>query len=183
MNTALNTVPLGTKLNPKLGDNMSDNFIMIPEYAGKILKLKHDYLIVYGIIYGFSKNEKGKYFGSLKYIQDITGCSKEHICRILKRLTEKGYIRKNAINARRIEYTVVPLNELKLDGKNADKPSNLPTDCETISRVSNHITEENKSICDEMDAINDKPPNQPTEYGNKMLAKISASVKKQNEND
>ena len=95
---------------------MSDNFIMIPEYAGKILKLKHDYLIVYGIIYGFSKNEKGKYFGSLKYIQDMTGCSQDHICRILKRLTEKGYIRKNAINARRIEYTVVPLDELTAKG-------------------------------------------------------------------
>lgn len=95
---------------------MSDNFIMIPEYAGKILKLKHDDLIVYGIIYGFSKNEKGKYFGSLKYIQDMTGCSQDHICRILKRLTEKGYIRKNAINARRIEYTVVPLDELTAKG-------------------------------------------------------------------
>lgn len=95
---------------------MSDTFIMIPEYAGKILKLKHDDLLVYGIIYGFSKNEKGKYFGSLKYIQDITGCSQEHICRILKRLTEKGYIRKNAINARRIEYTIVPIDELTAKG-------------------------------------------------------------------
>ena len=106
---------------------------MIPEYAGKILKLKHDDLIVYGIIYGFSKNEKGKYFGSLKYIQDITGCSQEHICRILKRLTEKGYIRKNAINARRIEYTVVPIEEIMAKEKppeinQADKVSHISID-------------------------------------------------------
>ena len=161
---------------------MSDNFIMIPEYAGKILKLKHDDLIVYGIIYGFSKNEKGKYFGSLKYIQDITGCSQEHICRILKRLTEKGYIIKNAINARRIEYTAVTPEELTAKGliskhkEKAANTANLTPKCETQSKVSNHITEENKSIPDEMDAINDKPPDKPTEYGNKMLAQIKASI-------
>ena len=156
---------------------MSDNFIMIPEYAGKILKLKHDDLIVYGIIYGFSKNEKGKYFGSLKYIQDITGCSQEHICRILKRLTEKGYIIKNAINARRIEYTIVPLNELKLDGKNAANTANLTPKCETQSKVSNHIADENKSIPDEMDAINDKPPDEEMlKNGEKRLAKVMANL-------
>lgn len=160
---------------------MSDNFIMIPEYAGKILKLKHDYLIVYGIIYGFSKNEKGKYFGSLKYIQDMTGCSQDHICRILKRLTEKGYIRKNAINARRIEYTIVPIEELKLNDKIATNASNLTPKCETQLKASNHITDENKSICEQIDAINDKPQNEPTEYGRKKLAEIAARIKIKND--
>ena len=160
---------------------MDNQFIMIPVYASQVLKLKHDDLIVYGIIYGFSKNEKGKYFGSLKYIQDMTGCSQDHICRILKRLTEKGYIRKNAINARRIEYTVVPLNELKLDDKTAANASNLTPKCETQSRVSNHITDENKSICEQMDAINDKPPDKEMiEKGEKRLAQTRARLQNKN---
>ena len=157
---------------------MDNQFIMIPVYARQALNLKHDDLIVYGVIYGFSQGKTHKYFGSLKYIQDLTGCSQEHICRILKRLTEKGYIKKTVISTRKVEYTIIPIEELKLDGKNAVKPSNLPIDGENQSGVSNPINEENKSICEQMDAINDKPPNEPTEYGNKMLAQIKASVKK-----
>ena len=108
----------------------------------------------------------------------MTGCSQEHICRILKRLTEKGFIKKNVVSTRKIEYTAVPIEELKLDDKIPANSSNFPTECETQSGVSNPITDKNKSIYDEMDAINDKPPNQPTEYGNKMLAKIKASIQK-----
>ena len=157
---------------------MDNQFILIPVYARQVLNLKHDDLIVYGIIYGFSKSNSGKYFGSLKYIQYMTGCSQEHICRILKRLTEKGFIKKNVVSTRKIEYTAVPIEELKLDDKIPANASNFPTECETQSGVSNPITDKNKSIYDEMDAINNKPPNQPTEYGNKMLAKIKASIQK-----
>lgn len=158
---------------------MDNQFIMIPIYASQALNLKHDDLIVYGIIYGFSIGKTGKYFGSLKYIQDITGCSQEHICRILKRLTEKGYIKKTVISTRKVEYTAVPLDELNLGGKNAVNASNLLTDYETQSMVGNHITEDKNAICDEMDAINDKQPDKPQitkEEAEKKLAAIRARL-------
>ena len=148
---------------------MSDNFIMIPEYAGKILKLKHDDLIVYGIIYGFSKNEKGKYFGSLKYIQDITGCSQEHICRILKRLTEKGYIIKTAINARRIEYTAVTPEELTAKGlisKHKEKAANTSPP-------------ENSLICENSEtAIKMKTDNELKKEHDKVYQKVVEKANK-----
>ena len=137
---------------------MEAGTIIIPPYVYKRLHLENAAAIVYGIIYGFSYKQGGKFFGSLKYISDLTGLQRTYVCNILKTLVEKGYIKKTVISATRIEYTIVPIEELKLDDKTAANASNLPTECETQSGVSNPITEENKSICDEMDAINDKPP-------------------------
>ena len=152
-------------------------FISWYDFMRTDLGLKGSELYVYAVIYGFTSS-KGKFSGSLKYLEEVTGFDKRQCLRTLKKLTEKGYIRKTVISKIKIEYIAVPIEELKLDGKTAVKPSNLPIYGETQSKVSNPINEENKSICDEMDAINDKPPNEPTEYGNKMLAQIKASVQK-----
>ena len=157
---------------------MGNRFIIIPVDEISQLKLTPAETLVYGIIYGFTQGKTHKYFGSLKYIEEITGLHTVSVCRILQKLTEKGCIKKTVISTRKIEYTAVPIDELNPDDKIPVNASNLPTECETQSGVSNPITDKNKSICDEIDAINDKPPNQPTEYGNKMLAKIKASIQK-----
>lgn len=141
------------------------------------LDLKGCELLVYAVIHGFTKS-KGKFSGSLKTLEEYTRFDKRHCFRAVKKLEEKGYVIKKTISHCKVEYIAVYIDGLNIDGKAAAKPSNLITDCETMAVVSNPITDENKSICDEMDAINDKPPNQPTEYGNKMLAKIKASIQK-----
>lgn len=167
---------------------MEAGTIIIPPYAFKRLRLENAAAIVYGIIYGFSisKGNQGKFFGSLKYISDLTGLQRTYVCNILKTLVEKGYIKKTVISATRIEYTIVPPDELKLDDKTAVNASNLTPKCETQSGVSNPITEENKSICDEMDAINDKPPNiaaEEKENAEKRLAAIRARLAAKIENE
>lgn len=155
-------------------------FVSWCDFMCEDLDLKGSELLVYAVIYGFYRSDK-PFTGSLKYLSKVTRFTTVQCCNALKSLVNKGYIRKNAINARRIEYTIVPIEDLKLDGKNAANASNLPVECETQSGVSNHITDENKSICEQMDAINDKPPNnKPTEYGNKMLAQIKASIQTKN---
>lgn len=140
------------------------------------LGIKGSELYIYAVIYGFS-NSKKPFTGSLKYLSKVTRFSTVQCCNALKSLVNKGYIKKTAINARRIEYTIVPLNELKLDGKNAANTANLTPKCETQSKVSNHIADENKSIPDEMDAINDKPPDEEMlKNGEKRLAKVMANL-------
>ena len=141
------------------------------------LKLKGVEVMVYAVIYGFTQT-KGEFSGSLKYLSEVTGYTPVQCCRVLNSLVEKGYIKKNIVSIKNIRYKAVPIEELKLDDKIPANASNFPTECETQSGVSNPITDKNKSIYDEMDAINNKPPNQPTEYGNKMLAKIKASIQK-----
>lgn len=153
-------------------------FISWYDFMRTNLGLKGSELYVYAVIYGFSKS-KGKFSGSLKTIEEYTGFDKRQCFNAVKKLTEKGYIKKTVISTRKIEYTAVPLDELKLDGKNAAKPSNLITDCKTISGVSNPITDENKSICERMDAINDKQPDKPqitNEEAEKRLAAIRARL-------
>lgn len=160
---------------------MEKGTIIIEPFMYEKLHLTLPEMAVYAIINGYSKNDKSC-FVSLIEMAKMTKLNSVSICRILKRLTEKGYIRKNAINARRIEYTAVTPEELTAKGliskpkENTANTANLTPKCETQSKVSNHITEENKSIPDEMDTINDKPPDKPTEYGNKMLAQIKASI-------
>ena len=150
-----------------------DWFVRWYRFMREDLWLKGSELYIYAVIYGFSKQKK-TFSGSLKYLEDVTGFNADYCCCSLKKLVNKGYIKKTAINARRIEYTIVPIEELELDGKNAANKANLTPKCETQSKVSNPITDENKSICDEMDAINDKPPND----AEKRLAEIRANLQK-----
>lgn len=55
---------------------------------------------VYAIIYGYSQDGESDYHGSLGYMSELTGYSKNSICAALKSLTEKGLILKaeNEIN-------------------------------------------------------------------------------------
>lgn len=155
-------------------------YISWHDFMCEDLDLKGSELYIYAVIYGFSKSDK-PFTGSLKYLSKVTRFTTVQCCNALKSLVNKGYIRKNAINARRIEYTVVPLEELKLDDKNTANASNLTPKCETQSGVSNRITDENKSICEQMDAINDKPPDKEMiEKGEKRLAQTRARLQNKN---
>ena len=55
---------------------------------------------VYAIIYGFSQDNDSDFHGSLDYISQLTGYSRNAICTALKSLTERGLILKteNVIN-------------------------------------------------------------------------------------
>lgn len=167
---------------------MEKGTIIIEPFMYEKLHLTLPEMAVYAIINGYSKNDKNC-FVSLIEMAKMTKLNSVSICRILKRLTEKGFIKKNVVSTRKVEYTITPLDELKLNDKTAANASNLPTKCETKSKVSNHIAEENKSICNEMDAINDKPPNERVmtaeekENAEKRLAAVRARVAAKIENE
>lgn len=71
------------------------NFILIQDFMVKDLELKGNYLLVYGLIYGFSQDGKGIFTGSYSYIQKMTGISSNKtIYNILESLTKKNLIVK-----------------------------------------------------------------------------------------
>ena len=63
----------------------------------------------------------------------MTKLNSVSICRILKRLTEKGYIKKTVISTRKVEYTIVPIDEVMAKEKppeinQADNVSHISID-------------------------------------------------------
>lgn len=56
-------------------------------------------LLIYALIAGFSQNRQGAFFGSLAYIQEVTGIrSKQTVINCLKSLQEKGLIEKREVS-------------------------------------------------------------------------------------
>lgn len=106
------------------------------------LGLKGSELYIYAVIYGFTKSKK-HFSGSLKYLENVTGFTSVQCCNALKKLVNKGYIRKNAINARRIEYTALMPEELTAKGiirQPKEKAVTSPPENSLIENIENTTT-------------------------------------------
>ena len=91
----------------------SNNFIVIQGWMRTELNLKGNDLIVYAIIYGFSQTQNQKFTGSLQYIADWCGATKQGVLKNLKNLLDKHLIEKtehhiNGVNS--VEYHTTQLN-------------------------------------------------------------------------
>lgn len=80
------------------------------------LKLKGNDLMVYAIIYGFSQAEGQKFTGSLQYLAEWCGATKQGIIKNLKNLIDRGLIQKfepekNGIKS--CEYSCMVLNSVE----------------------------------------------------------------------
>ena len=72
-----------------------ENFITIQGWMRTKLKLKGNDLLVYAIIYSFSQTDNQKFTGSLQYLADWCGASKQGIQKNLKNLIDLGYVEKD----------------------------------------------------------------------------------------
>lgn len=72
----------------------SKNFITIQGWMRTELGLKGNDLLVYAIIYGLSQTEDQTFTGSLQYLADWCGATKQGILKNIKNLMEKGLIQK-----------------------------------------------------------------------------------------
>lgn len=57
-------------------------------------------LLVFAIIYSFTKGEKGIFYGTQNYLSRVSGTSQSTVKRALARLLEKGYIEKCCVGER-----------------------------------------------------------------------------------
>lgn len=90
-----------------------ENFICIQGWMRTKLNLKGNELLVYSIIYGFSQAENHKFTGSLQYLADWCGATKQGVLKNLKSLLDKKLIEKNEIynnGVKFVEYYTTELN-------------------------------------------------------------------------
>lgn len=86
-----------------------DNFYVVHKWMITKLNLKGLEKDLYAVIYGFTQDGESKFYGSLKYLSEITGYSKQSVIASLKKLVEKNLITKyeNEINGIKVcKYSV-----------------------------------------------------------------------------
>lgn len=91
------------------------NYLTIQGWMRTELNLSGNDLLVYAIIYGFSQVEGHNFNGSLQYLADWCGATKQGIQKNLKSLIEKGLINKNVVEQNNIkfcEYSCIVCNKV-----------------------------------------------------------------------
>ena len=98
----------------------NENFVQIGAWMINQLHLKGNELLIYALIYGFSKDGNSVFRGSINYIASWFGISERSTIENLKSLIEKKLITKKVIksngNIIGCEYAVTPIsisNEIK----------------------------------------------------------------------
>lgn len=90
-----------------------ENFIAIQGWMRTKLNLKGNELLVYAIIYGFSQTENQRFTGSLQYLADWCGATKQGVLKNLKSLVDKGLLGKEeklSNGVKLVDYYTTPLN-------------------------------------------------------------------------
>ena len=92
-----------------------DNFYVVHKWMITNLNLKGLEKDLYAVIYGFTQDGESKFYGSLKYLSEITGYSKQSVVASLKKLVEKNLITKyeNEINGIKVCKYSVNLNGIQ----------------------------------------------------------------------
>ena len=93
----------------------AEQFITIQGWMRTQLNLKGNDLLVYAIIYGFSQDGETRFTGSLQYLADWCGATKQGVQKNLKNLIDKGYIEKFEVEkngVRFCEYSCIVCNSV-----------------------------------------------------------------------
>lgn len=72
----------------------NENFYVVHGWMLNELQLKGNELLVYAIIYGFSQTENQCFTGSLNYLSEFTGATKQTVINAINSLISKGLIEK-----------------------------------------------------------------------------------------
>lgn len=84
------------------------NYITVPGWLRTRYNLKGNELLVAALIWGFSQDGETEFTGTLDYISEWIGCTKNATCMILGRLVQRGVLIKNEYvmigNAKRCTY-------------------------------------------------------------------------------
>lgn len=73
---------------------MENGYVNIQGWMVTDYGLTGDELMAFAIIFGFSQDGKGWYFGGRDYLANWLGCSTKKVGRVLNSLIEKGYIER-----------------------------------------------------------------------------------------
>lgn len=73
----------------------NENYIVIQGWMRNELNLKGNELLIYALIYGFSQDDESEFNGSVAYIAEWIGSSKQTVYNCLKSLCDKNLLIKN----------------------------------------------------------------------------------------
>jgi hypothetical protein len=132
-------------MNTKLG------YMVILPWMREDLDLKGNELLVYALIHGFSQESQGCFFGSLDYICKACGCTRPTAIDTLKKLCERGLIRKRELlenNVKLCQYSAIKggSKEILLPVKNLNWGSKETLPGGSKETLLNNKTIDNKSI-------------------------------------
>lgn len=117
----------------------NNSYFLVQGWMINELNLKGNELLVFAIIFGFSKDNQGKFEGSLKYLSKSTGASKSTILKTLSSLIDKELIIKENIVVNNITFCKYSQNEpvvlklyqggteITLGGGTKTTPNNITT--------------------------------------------------------
>ena len=92
----------------------NDSYIVVLGWMLTELRLNGNELLAYALIYGYSQDMQGGYYGSLQQTADKLNISRRAVVGVLARLVEKGHIIKSNVVIDGIErclYRAVALDE------------------------------------------------------------------------
>ncbi len=107
-----------------MAEKKSTSFIVLTKSMIRDLKLKNTELLIYAIIYSFSKENAGKFYGGLNYLMDWTNSSKPTVINSLKVLEENNLIKKEVVQEGRIRYCTYSVIEEDENNSDEVKKSN-----------------------------------------------------------
>lgn len=90
----------------------SNSYFLIQGWMTNELKLRGNNLMVFAIIFGYSKDGQGKFDGSLKYLCECTGASKNTMIKALNDLLELNYIVKTTETISNITFCKYTHNDM-----------------------------------------------------------------------
>ena len=148
-----------------------DNFYLIGGWMINRLGLKGTALQIFAIIYGFSQDGEGEFKGSLRYLCDFTGASKNTVIKALKDLADRGYILKTESQLNGVKlctYRSAP-GVQNLNRGGAETAPGLCRNCtEGGAETAPNNKRDNKE--DNIEDKEESPPAQETGFGSDLQA-------------
>lgn len=101
------------------------NYYVVSGWMINKLNLSNTELMVFAIIYGFCQHDKfnGSYHGSLQYLADFTGTTKQTIIKVLKSLAKKDYIEKSESYQNNVKFCAYKINTTVINNLTGSKKS------------------------------------------------------------
>lgn len=75
----------------------ANTYIIVPAFLRTEFELKGNELLIAALIYGYSQDGRGTYFGGVEYLCEWTGADRTTVMRALQSLTARGILRKTSV--------------------------------------------------------------------------------------
>lgn len=171
--------------------NITDNnYVVIQSWMSTKLKLSGGDLIVFAIVYSFSQDGESEFRGSINYIKNLVGKSRDTVIRSLKYLESRKFVKKvdhntkdGKTNGYIVDFdTIAPLlNRIEGGIANCDTPHSNSlyggsqnatggiANCDTINK---YIIKDIKEVSMKEKTNIDKPINTPRVYARKSYQEL-----------